>query len=817
MVCNHHPMPTSLKVAVRQLLKTPGFTLTVVATVAICLAANLAIFAVVDAVVIRALPFPRSDELVTLLNAYPAAGVERSSSSLANYYDRRAAMKSFSSMAISQEGAVTVGDVDAPTRVEIARISPGFFNTLGVPLAMGRDFTEDETRYGPDQVAILTDSYWRNHFGADPAILGKTFLNDGLKTTVVGVLPAGFRFLSSRAQFYRPDGHDANEATPQNRHSNNWNAVARLAPGATLVQAQQEMDAFNAVQLKDDPYKELVAKAGYRTTIRGLHDDHVREVRPMLVLLQCGVAFLFLIGAVNLANLFLIRASNRTKDLAVQRALGARAWDVAWGTLTETTLVALAGGVTGVILGAFGTRIVRLLGTDDLPLGANVRFDSRVALIGLAASALAGVLLALPTIWLGLTGNVAAGLRSESRSGTSGPGVQRMRQTFIVVQVALAFVLLSGAGLLTVSLKRILAVPPGFRPDHVYAGNIPLPWNSYRDTPPREAFVRRLLPAVQALPGVTGAAITTQLPFNGPTNDSAVTVMDEPVNSPVHVAYMTSVTADYWSAMHIPLRRGRFFTDSECGQKAHVVVVDQDFAERYWPNGDPIGKDIDKDVTRDPKKIYRIVGVVGSIKQTNLTEPPGHGSVYFPYPNEELNTGFFAVIVVSPLPEETLAPMVRKALYSIDRQIPLAQFRSMDARIADTVVTRRSPAILAGVFSLVALFLAAIGTYGVLSYVVSQRQREIGVRMALGAQPSQIQGQFLSLGLRLLAAGAAFGIAGSWLAGRAMQSILFNVPAIQLPTLAAALAVLGLVAVVACLIPARRASRVDPIVALRDN
>jgi predicted permease len=810
-------MPTSIKVAVRQLLKTPAFTLTVVATVALCLAANLAIFAVVDAVVIRALPFPRSGELVTLLNSYPAAGVERSSSSLANYYDRRTAMKSFSSMAISQESAVTVGDVDAPTRVDIARISPGFFRTLGVPLAVGRDFTEDETKYGPDEVAILTDAYWRNHFGADPAILGKTFLNDGLKTTVVGVLRPGFRYLSSRAQFYRPDGHDADEATPKDRHSNNWNAIGRLAPGVTMAQAQQEMNAFNTAQLKDDPYKELVAKAGYQTTIRGLHDDHVREVRPMLILLQCGVVFLFLIGAVNLANLFLIRASSRTRDLAVQRALGARARHVALGILTETTLVALAGGVAGVLLGAFGTRLVRLLGTDDLPLGATVRFDSRVALIGLAASALAGVLLALPTIWLALSGSVAAGLRSESRSGTSGPGIQRMRQSFIVVQVALAFVLLSGAGLLTVSLKRILAVPPGFRPNHVYAGNIPLPWNSYRETAPREAFVRRLLPAVQALPGVTGAAITTQLPFDGNSNDSAVSVMDEPVNSPVHVAYIYSATGDYWSAMHIPLMRGRLFTDTECEQKAHVVVVDQDFAARYWPNGDPIGKDIAKDVVRDPKKIYRIVGVVGSVKQTNLTEPAGHGSVYFPYPNDDLSTGFFALIVVSPLPEETLTPMVRKAVYAIDREIPLAHFRSMDARIADTVVTRRSPAILAGVFSLVALFLAAIGTYGVLSYVVNQRRREIGVRMALGAQPSQIQAQFLALGLRLLAAGAVFGVLGSWLAGRAMQAILFNVPAFEVPTLAAALVVLGLVAIVSCLIPARRASRVDPIVALRDD
>ena len=810
-------MLAALKIALRTLLKAPGFTATVLATLALCLAANLTIFAVLDAVVIRSLPFPKGDELVTLFNAYPGAGVPRSQTSLTNFYDRRKAMKAFSLMAVFQGSANTVGDVDSPTRVLTARVSTEFFKTLGVPLAMGREFNESEMTYGPDGVAILTDAYWRNHFNADPNVLGKSFLNDGLKVTVVGVLPPGFRYLSSTAQFFRPAAHDADEVSPRNRHSNNWETVARLAPGVTIAQAQQEMNAFNAIQLKDDPYKDLISKVGYNTTVRGLHEDHVREVRPMLILLQCGVALLLLIGGVNLANLFLIRASSRTKELAVRKALGARGWHVASDIFAETGLVAVAGGALGILLGSMGVRLIRILGTDSLPLGSTIQFDRRVAAVAMGAAVLSGVVLALPVLWLGLRGDPAAGLRSESRAGTSGPGVQRLRHAFIVVQVALAFVLLSGSGLLAVSLKRVLEVPTGFQPEHIYAGNIPLPWNSYRTTQPREEFVERLIPSVRALPGVTHAAITTYLPFSGDGNDSAVTVYDDPTHSPIRAHYLNCVTGDYWSTLHIPLLRGRLFTDDECRQKAHVVVVDQAFASRYWPGGDPLGKQISKDVNKDRSEAFRIVGVVATIKQNELTEDANHGSVYFPYPNEDMSTGFFAVVVESPLPEETLAPMVRKAMYAIDRQIPLAQFRSMDDRISETLVTRKSPAILAGVFAGVALLLATIGTYGVLSYAVSQRQREIGVRLALGALPEQIQGQFLSLGLRVLGVGTAVGVVGGWLAGRAMQSILFNVPPLDPLILGATLLVLGTAALSACYVPARRASRVDPTVALRDE
>ncbi|HEX3730460.1 MAG TPA: ABC transporter permease [Opitutaceae bacterium] len=810
-------MVSTFRVALRCLCKTPGFTITALATLALCLAANVAIFAIVDAVVLRALPFPKSGELVTLFNSYPGAGVPRSSTSFVNYYDRRAALKSFSSMAISSDGTVTVNNADAPTRVSIEDVSPGFFRTLGVPLAMGREFKDSEMIYGPNEVAILTHEYWRDHFGSDPQILGKKFLNDGLSITIVGVLPAGFHYLSSHPGFYRPVAHEKDEIVPKNRHSNNWNTVARLAPGVTLAQAQSEIDAFNAEQLKDDPYRDVVAKAGFHTTVAGLREDHVREVKPMLLILQGGVALLLLIGAVNLANLFLIRATNRTKELAVRRALGARSWHLISEVLAETCLVGIGGGALGIVLGASSVRLLNLLGTNALPLGADIRFDGHVAAAAMAAAVAASILLAIPASWGGVRGGLAAGLRAESRGGTANAAVQRLRHLFIVVQVALAFVLLSGAGLLTVSLRHVLERPPGFQPDHLYGGYIDLPWRSYKNNQLREAFVRRLIPAIAALPGTSHVAVTSQLPFDGEGDDSAITVLDDPTHSPIRAHYLSAVTGGYWSTMRIPLLRGRFFTDDECLQKRRVVVVDQAFASRYWPGGDPIGKQLVKDIVADRKKAYSIVGVVATIKQNSLTEAGDHGAIYFPYPNEDISGGSFAIAIDSAAPDQSLAPMVRQAVRAIDPGIPLASLRSMDDRIADTLVSRRSPTILAGIFAAVALLLAAVGTFGVLSYAVSQRQHEIGVRMALGALPEQIRSQFFSMGLRIVAVGAIAGVAGSWIAGRSMQAILFNVPALQPLTLIGALVVIGGVTLCACLYPAYLASRVDPMVALRDE
>jgi predicted permease len=807
-------MITRIRHALRSLAKSPGFTATAIATLALCIGANLAIFAVVDAIVVRSLPFPEPDRLVTVFNGYPTGGVDRAAASIPNYFDRRNAIKAFGAVSIYQDGSSIVGGTGSPNRVPMARVSPEFFRTLGVPLTMGQTFTDDQLKYETDQVAVITDGFWHSHFGADPHVLGRTFLNDGIANTVVGVLPRGFRFLSSHAQFYRPASHAPEDRLPNARHNNNWNMIARLAPGATLSEAQSQIDAFNVQQVNDDPLIQLIKGAGYHTVVKSLHEDHVREVRPTLVILQFGALFLLLIGSVNLANLLLIRASGRTKELAVRQALGAGRWHIAAEVIVETTLLALAGGLVGLLLGSFGVQLLGSLGIEQLPLGTSITFDSRVAAFSLIATIIVGLALAAPIIWFNLNAKLATSLQAESRGGTASRAAQRLRHGFIIAQIALAFVLLSGAGLLGLSLKHVLATPTGFNTEHVLTGQISLPWKNYKDTVSRQAFAARLLPAIRALPGVTHVAITDGLPFTNYTNDSVLTVEGylPMAGTSVRAHFNSNVSSGYWSLMNIPLLRGRLLEDADNEPTAaRVCVVDQALADYYWPGADPIGHRLAHDITVNDSNAITVVGVVASVKQKELAEVTGHGAAYFP----ATGSMYFSLLVRSSLPPAAMAPMVQKAVLQLDPELPIDDLKPMQARIDESLVARRSPAILAIIFAVVALLLAAIGTYGVLAYAVSQRQREIGVRMALGALPQQVLAQFLSLGAKLLAIGISLGVLGAWASGHAMKSVLFGVSPLNLGILAATAGIMLGVVFIAMFLPSLRAARVNPLDALR--
>jgi predicted permease len=809
-------MLSGIRIASRKLIKTPAFAATALTTLALCLGANLTIYAVVDAILVRSLPFSHPERLVTLINSYPGAGVDRSSASAPNYYDRRAALKSYTSIAVSQPDASIIGQAGSPNRVDDLRVSPEFFSTLGVPLAMGQSFTDAQMTYETDGEAVITDGFWHSEFAGDPKVLGRTFLCNGFPVSVVGVLPKGFSYLSSHAEFYRPASTGLDERTPQNRHSNNWDMIGRLAPGVTLAAARAEMNGFNAKQIQDDPYAQIIKGSGYHTDVRPLQEDHVREVKPMLLLLQSGGLLLLLIGGVNLANLLLIRASARTKELAVRKALGASPFHVAMDVLCETMLLSACGGLLGLLVGAAGIRLLALLGTDQLPLGSSIRLDGRVALASLAAAALVGVALAVPIIWFNARSKLLQGLQSEGRGGTPGRAAQSLRSIFIVAQVALAFVLLSGAGLLGLSLKKVMETPPGFRTDNILTGHISLPWKGYSDDKSHVAFIKRLLPALQVLPGVTGVAVNDGIPFTGSGNDSAVSVEGDPQKGmAIRAHFLRSVTSDYWSIMGIPLLEGRLIDDWVSPRDRDVCVVDKAFAERYWPGASAIGHRLSRGPTFIEKESVTVVGVVANVKERALSETAGHGVVYFNCANSGPN-GFY-VLVRTALPPSSLAPEVRKAILSLDPGLPLDDIHTMQSRIDDTLVVRRSPAVLAGIFSGVALLLAAIGTYGVLAYAVGQRKREIGVRMALGAQPNQVMSLFLTLGATLLGIGVALGIVGSWMAGRAMQKVLFGVDPLNPAVLAASTVVMVVVVFFATLLPSRRAAAINPIEALRDD
>jgi predicted permease len=809
-----------LRYAVRLLRKAPGFTATALLTLALCLGANLTIFAVIDSVLLRPLPFPEAGRLVTVFNTYPKAGVERDGSSLTNYYERRGHIPAFSSLSIYRYGTAIIGEAGSTKREQITQVSPEFFTTLGVGPVIGRPFTEQETTYQTDGVAILTDAYWRQHFNADPHVIGRQIRVDSLPKTVVGVLPPGFRLLSSEARLYFPLASRPEDRAPSQRHSggNVTQMIARLKAGATLTQAQSQIDAQNATLEADDPQAKMMADAGFRSVVVPLHADHVAAIRPTLLLLQAGVFLLLLIGVVNLANLLLIRSSGRVKELAVRQALGASRRYVVSEVVVETTLLTLAGGLLGLAAGAGGIRLLAVLGADRLPLGAHIAFDARLALVALAAAIVMGIALAAPIAWFNLRRDLGDALQSETRGGTTGRAAQTLRHSFIVAQIALSFVLLAGAGLFGLSLKRAMAVSPGFRSDHVLTGQISLVGKKYPAASAGLAFTERLVSELSHQPGILSAGVANNVPFSGNSGKSAATVKGyviRPGESPRgHYSY--GVAGDYFLAMGFSLRAGRFLTAADSRSRERVCVVDDDFARYYWPNTNPLGHLLFQGSEAElDSQAFTVVGVVGSTKQAGLTDDAAQGAVYYPYIYRPDSNIFVAVRASAR--SESLRLMLQKAVREVDPELAVNDIQLMDDRIADSLVTRRSPALLAGLFSGIALLLTAIGTYGVLSYAVAQRRREIGVRMALGARPEQIRSQFFAIALRLLAGGMMLGVIGAWLIGHAIQSVLFHVPAVDMATLAGAAGIMGAVSLVASLLPCHRAARISPMEALADR
>ncbi len=810
-------MLQGVRFGTRQLLKNPGFTGVAVLTIALCLGANLTIFAVINAVLLRALPFPEADRLVTMYNSYPKMGMDRSIPSFPNYYGRRGNIPAFSSLSAYFDSTAVVGEAGSTELADVMRVSPEFFGTLGVNPALGRAFTEEEMTYQTDGVVILTDEYWLQKFDRDANVLGKSIRMDGFPKTIVGVLPPNFHYLSSKARIFHPLSSNDEERGIANLHSHDLELVGRLKPEATLLQAQAQIDSHNAIVGKDFPYADIVATSGFHTVLKSLHADHVGEIRPIVLLLQAGVLSLLLIGGVNLVNLLLIRAGARAKEMAVRRSLGASRQHVLIQALVETGLLALTGGVVGLVVGAGGIRLLGVLGINQLPLGAQIAFDGRLACVALSVALLMGVVLGLPIAWFNLRGHLASALQSESRGGTVTHAAQRLRHGFIVAQIALAFVLLCGAGLLGLSLKKVMEVSPGFRPDHTLAGRISLPWKNYQDSKPRLAFTDRLLEKTRQLPGVVAAGVTTDVPVNG-SHDYDVMAIDGYIavpGAPEIIHQMHWVTGDYFAAMGISLRAGRFLTSDDSHRDDYSCVVDEDFARTYWPQGNAIGHHVFRGI-RDKDKIpFTVVGVVAAVKQTELTDAKMGRAIYFPYSYQTANKIF--LVSRTSLAPEALSLTLQKTVREIDPELPIYDLRSMEIRIADSLIARRSPALLAAIFAGVALLLAAIGTYGVLAYAVAQRRREIGVRMALGALPKQIARQFLAMGLRLLGLGSILGILGAWLAGRVMQGVLFDVPAVHPATLAGAGMAMSVVALAACWLPIRRAARVDPMVALKSE
>ena len=833
-------MISDLRVGLRLLWRDKAFTITTVATLALCIGANTALFSVVHNVLLRPLPVPESERIVLMGNAYPGAGAAAAAggnSGVPDYYDRLRETDVFEEQAVFNGANQSIDQNGTPLRVRVTRVSPSFFRLLRIPPALGRTFSEAEGEVGNDKKVVLSYALWQSQFGGDPSVVGKDIRMDGQPFTVVGVMPKGFYFLNPNVMLWRPLAFTQQQKSDEQRHSNNFQNIGRLKPGASIQVAQQQIDAINARNLEKFPaLKPLLINAGFHTTVDPLQETLVREIKSTLYLMWGGALFVLLIGCVNVANLVLVRSRARLKELATRLALGAGKVRIARQLVTESVILTTVAAVVGLAIGYAALRLLGTVNIQDLPRGEEIRLDGVVVAYTVAVASVIGIVLGLSPIANVLPANLTAVLREEGRGGTAGRGARTLRRALVVAQVAFAFVLLIGAGLLFASFRQVLAVQPGFNQDGVLTAAISLPRSRYTDDQALTNFAHESLQRLRALPGVTAVGATDTIPFGGNHSDSVIFAEGyqmkpgESVISPNAV----DVSPGYFEAMGVRLIRGRFFDgrDNTAALKIQTpggrptapgsVIVDETLAKRFWPNQDPVGRrmykpnDI-KDLTAiSPQTVfYTVVGVIADMKLHDLTEGAKTvGAYYFPL-DQDTSTGLTYAIKTQGDPL-SLTNSVRGVLNGLDRELPVFDTQTLDQRVEKSLVSRKSPVLLSLTFGVVALCLSAIGIYGVLAYLVTQRRKEIGIRIALGSSGRAIFDLVLREGLILIAGGFVVGAIGALVLRKSLESQLFGVSAADPVVLIVVTAILAVVAITACAVPARRATQIDPIVALSE-
>lgn len=816
---------SDLRFAFRLMARDRLFAIGTILTLMVCVGANAAIFAVVRSVLYRPLPYGEPDRLVTLYDSFPGAGVERAGTSIPNYLDRLPLTHLLESQALYQNRGLDVGGAGAAERVRALAVTPSFFHVLRASALRGRTFSEAEAVEGQHRKAVLDYGYAQKIFGDAASAPGRTMTVSGETYEVIGVMPPAFAFVDPEVRVWIPLTFSAEDRSEESRYSQSQDEIARLAPGATIAQIKQRVDAMNAVYLdRAGQLKAMLQGTGYSTKIVPFAADLVQEVRRPLQLLWGGVLFVLLIAAVNITNLVLVRASGRAKELATRHALGAGRGRVARQLLTETILLTVIGAVLGVAAGAAGLRSLTAIGLADLPRGNEIRMDWIVVAFTVGLATVLGLATAAVPV-LHLAGlDVTSALRDEGRSGTATRGARLFRRGLVVAQVALASVLLIGAGLLFASFRQLMAVDPGFRSAQVLTGRISPPDVRYPDDNARRAIATRALEGIRQLPGVKAAGITSALPFGG--NNSSSVILAEgyvpPPGESVISPNRISASPGYFEAMGISLVRGRFFTDADVMGAPGVIIVDERLARRFWPNQDPIGRRMlmpnrpEDLVNPGPNAPWlRVIGVVKTVKLQALGASSAErlGAYYLSAAQRPPNTLSFAVRTAG---EPTAAvAAIRRVLAGIDASLPFYDVRTMPERLERSLNPRRTPMMLSLAFGGVALLLAAIGIYGVLAYQVGLRLREFGIRMALGGEPASIVRLVLTEGVALVLLGLLVGLGGAVALRPVIASQLFGVGALDPLVIGGVIGLLATVAAAACAGPARRAARIDPVIALR--
>lgn len=805
-------MIKDVRYALRRLVRQPSFTLVTVITLALGIGANTAIFSVVYSVLLKPLPFYRPDRIVVLWGEDRAQGDSRNQVSHTDIVDYRKQQTAFESITTLHSWTPLLSGAGDPVRIDAAWVGDDFFNVIGTQPFLGRAFLPEEQQDGKDQVVILSYELWQRQLNSDPHAVGKTVLLNLRPYTIVGVMPANSPSLPSTliekpALLYRPVAEQANEQLRSARH---LRAIGRLKDGVTLAQAQSELNVI--AQRLETQHPESNTNQGIHLV--GLQQDNVRDLKKTLWVLFGAVAFVLLIACANVANLLLARATSRASEMSIRTALGASRWQLLRGVLTESGLLAIAGGLVGLLLAVWGIDLLKAFGSEMIPQLQTVGLSWPVLGFTFGLSVLTLLLFGLAPAWHSSQAGLSETLKAVGRS-SSGTARTRLRSALVVSEIACALVLLMCAGLLIRTVRQLQNVDPGFDYAQSLKMDLGLPSLRYDTDQKRIAFYRDLTNQVRSLPGVVSAGIVTPLPSAGDFDMTGIYIEDQPVppgQAPSVDRYI--MTPGYLQALGIRLERGREITDQDRQDGPLVVLVSESLAARFWPNQDPIGKRIGLpwNPGREDEPWRTVVGVVKDVRQYGLGKP-GTSALYLPH--AQYPVPFMSLVVRTAGNPAEMTASVRQAVQQLDRDQVPTEIATMQEVMAKSIQTQRFSMFVLGAFAILALTLAAVGIYGVMSYVVAQRTHEIGIRIALGARLENILLLVLKNALRMTIAGIVLGAAGAFALTRLMKSLLFGVMPTDVPTFVVVCLSLVVVALVACYLPARRATKVDPLIALR--
>jgi putative ABC transport system permease protein len=805
--------------ALRMLHRNPGFTAVAVLTLALGIGANTAIFSVIDSVLLRPLPYHEPAQLVMVWESNSQHPSPHNTVSPPNFLDWQSRNTVFSDMAYIADVRNNLTGNGAPEEVVVQAVSANFFSVLGVHPLLGPGFTPENGQAGHDNVVILSAGLWKERFAGDPAIVGKSILLNGKPQTVVGVAPHNFQWFikdgsltGAKPQMWSPFVFPASFSN-HNEMGRFITVVARLKSGVNHSQSQTQMTAI-ASQLEHE-YPD--ANSHWGVNVVPLRDQISGELRPALLVLLGAVAFVLLIACANVSSLLLARAASREREMAIRTAIGASRWRIARQLLMESLLLALIGGGIGVALAVWGTNALLAASPRNLLDMHSVAMDLPVLSFALAATLLAGLLFGFLPSYISAHSRISETLKEGGRGSSSAKRRAFARNAFVVAQLGLALVLLTGSGLLIRSFVRLIGVDPGFDTGHLLTFKVSLPSSRYGKDPLCLAFFQQLLARISAVPGIRTVTMENFPPLDGLGAATAVHLLSQPPRplSDLPVANVRVVGPDYFGTMSIPLRTGRLFTAQELAEEKHVAIINQAFADKYLHGVNPLGQKAAvymKSLAESEIQPSEIIGVVGDVHQMGLDTAP-EPTVYWPLP--ELVYSGMTILARTSNDPLALVSAARAELRKIDPELPMASVATMDQLLADSLSRSRFTMLLLGIFAAVALLLAAVGIYGLIAYSVTQRTQELGIRIALGAQRRDVLRLVLTQGTRLTLLGVAIGVFAALVLSRLLATLLFGVSATDPLTFAGVAGLLAFVALLACFIPARRATRVDPIVALR--